>query len=245
MSTHETFQAVVALAALCCSTAVFAQEAAIRKALAERMPQLGPIDEVRRTPLAGLWEVRYSGTELLYSDAKGEFIVVGGAMVDAKTNTDLTQARLDKLLAIAFDKLPLKDAVVVKQGSGARRLAVFADPNCGYCKRLERDLTQIKDVTIYTFVLPILGAESNDKSRDIWCAKDGQQASRNWMLNGSTPPKAAVTCNTAALSRNLMFAQAHKINGTPAVIFEDGTRKPGAMPGDQIEQMLAEAAGRK
>ena len=134
--------------------------------------------------------MRYDGADILYSDEKGDFILVNGAMVDTKTRTDLTQARIDKLLAIDFDKLPVKDALVIRQGSGARRMAVFVDPNCGYCKRFERDLAAIKDVTIYTFLMPILGADSAVKARDIWCSKDPAAAWRGWMLDGVTPMKA-------------------------------------------------------
>ena len=233
------------LAALFFAAAAPAQEAAIRKALAERLPQLPKIDEVTRSPVPGLWEVRYGGTEILYSDDKADFILVNGSMVDTKTRTDLTEARIEKLLAIDFDKLPLRDALVFKQGSGARKVAVFADPNCGYCKRFERDLAQIKDVTVYAFVIPILGPDSTAKSRDIVCAKDAPRSWRDWMLDNVAPTKAAAACNSAAVDRNLAFARAHRINGTPAVIFEDGTRKPGALPLATVEQLLLAAAAKK
>jgi thiol:disulfide interchange protein DsbC len=181
---------LAAVAALLFCGALSAQEAAIRKALGERLPQLPKIDEISRTPIAGLFEVRYGGTNLLYSDEKGDFIMVNGSMLDTKTRVDLTEARMDKLLAVDFEKLPLKDAMVVRQGNGSRRLAVFADPNCGYCKRFERDLLTVKDVTIYTFLIPILGPDSNTKSRDIWCSKDAQRAWRAWMVDGLAPIKA-------------------------------------------------------
>jgi thiol:disulfide interchange protein DsbC len=219
-------------------------EAVIRKTLAERLPQLAKIDEVRRTPIAGLWEVRYSGSEILYTDDKGEFVFVNGSMVDTKTRVDLTEARIEKLLVIAFDKLPLKDAIVVKQGAGTRKVAVFEDPNCGYCKRFERDLTTIKDVTIYTFLLPILGPDSVAKSRDIWCAKDNVAAWRAWMVDNTVPTKVE-TCDASALERNLAFSRTHRITGTPAVFFEDGTRKPGALPPAAVEQFLVAASAKK
>ena len=154
------FIALTAAIALTLPLAAGAQEAAIRKALSERLPNLPKIDEVSKSPIAGLWEVRYGGTEIIYSDDKGDIIIANGAMVDTKTRTDMTQARIDKLLAIDFDKLPLKDAMLIKQGSGTRRMAIFVDPNCGYCKRFERDLAAIKDVTIYAFLIPILGPDS-------------------------------------------------------------------------------------
>jgi thiol:disulfide interchange protein DsbC len=233
---------LIAAAALLAGTAALAQEAVIRKALAERIPRMPPIDEVTRTPIPGLWEVRFGGTEILYSDDKGDHIMVGGSMIETKTRTDLTEARVEKLLAIDFSKLPLKDAIAIKQGSGARKMAVFVDPNCGYCKRFERDLVALKDVTIYTFLMPILGPDSATKSRDIWCAKDGAKAWRAWMIDGQAAGSAPAKCDTAAIDRNLEFGRKHRINGTPAVLFEDGTRKPGAMPIDMVERLLASAS---
>jgi thiol:disulfide interchange protein DsbC len=220
-------------------------EADIRKVLAERLPKLPKIDEIRPTPIEGLWEVRYGGTELLYSDAKGDFIMVNGSMFDTKTQIDLTEARIEKLLALDFAKLPLADAIVFKQGTGARKMAVFVDPNCGYCKRFERDIALIKDVTIYNFVLPILGPDSVVKSKDIWCSRDPAKTWRAWMLDGVTPPTATGKCDTAAIDRTVAFSRTHRINGTPAVFFEDGTRKPGAIPGDLVEKLLVAAAAKK
>ena len=230
----------LSLAALC--GAASAQEAVIRKTLPERLPQLPKIDDVTRTAIPGLWEVRYGGTEILYSDDKGEHIFVNGSLVETKTRTDLTEARIEKLLAVSWDKLPMKDAVLIRQGTGARKLAVFVDPNCGYCKRFERDLAGIKDLTVYTFLIPILGPDSITKSRDIWCAKDPAKVWRAWMLEGVAPPKAAAGCDAAAVDRNLAFSRANRINGTPAVFFEDGTRKPGAIPAEMIEKLLLAAA---
>ncbi len=221
--------------------AALAQEAAIRKALAERLPNLPKIDEVTRSPVPGLWEVRYGGNEIIYSDDKGEFIFVNGSLVETKTRTDLTQARIEKLLAIDWDKLPLKDAIAIKQGTGARKMAVFVDPNCGYCKRFERDLVAVKDVTIYTFLMPILGADSVAKARDIFCAKDPAASWRAWMVDGVVPAKAA-KCDTAAIDRTLEFGQKQRINGTPAVFFTDGTRRPGAISGEAVERLLAASA---
>jgi thiol:disulfide interchange protein DsbC len=221
-----------------------ANEAAIRKALAERYPKL-KIDEIHRSPLAGLWEVRFDGTEILYSDASGDFIVVGATMIDTRTRTDLTEQRLEKLLSVAWAQLPLKDAIVIRQGSGARKVAVFVDPNCGFCKSFEGDLSTIRDVTVYSFLLPALGPDSMAKSRDIWCARDPGAAWRRWMLEGVQPSKAPASCKTDAIDRNLVFSRTHRINGTPAVFFEDGTRRPGAIPAEQLEALLAAAAAKK
>ncbi len=232
---------LIALGGLVMACGLQAQEAAIRKNLAERLPSLPKIDEVTRSPIAGLYEVRYGGAEILYSDERGEFILVNGSMVDTKTRIDLTEARIDKLLAIDFDKLPVKDAIAFRQGSGARRMAVFADPNCGYCKRFERDLAGVKDVTIYTFLMPILGPDSVAKSNDIWCSKEPAKTWRAWMIDGVAPPKVA-RCDTAAIDRTLDFAKKQRIQGTPAVFFADGTRKPGAIPAEMVEKLLAASA---
>jgi len=244
--TRLQFAAALTLAAML-PTAALAQEAAIRKALAERLPNMPKIDEVTRSPVPGLWEVRYGGSEIIYSDDKGDHIFANGSLIETKTRTDLTQARIEKLLAVDFDKLPLKDALVIKQGSGARKMAVFVDPNCGYCKRFERDLVAIKDVTIYAFLMPILGPDSTAKSRDILCAGDPAKTWRAWMLDGVVPPKTAAgaKCDTGAIDRNLAFGQAQRINGTPAVFFADGTRRPGAISGETVERLLTAAAAAK
>jgi len=233
---------VGALALLFFAGSALAQEAAIRKNLVERLPKLPKIDEVQKSPVPGLFEVRFGDTQILYSDANADFIIANGSLIDTRTKVDLTEARIEKLMAIDFNKLPLKDAIVITQGKGTRKLAVFVDPNCGYCKRFERDLTTIKDVKIYTFLLPILGEDSVVKSRDIWCAKDAGKAWRGFMVDGVAIPKSAANCDSTVLERNLELAKKHRITGTPALVFEDGGRKPGALPAEQVEKMLAAAA---
>jgi thiol:disulfide interchange protein DsbC len=235
-----TLAATAASLLLLAAAPVAANEAAIRKALSERYPQL-KIDEVRRSPVAGIWEVRYDGVDILYSDATGDHIFVSGALVETRTRTDLTEQRIEKLLAVSWDRLPLKDGITIRQGTGARKLAVFVDPNCGYCRRFERDLATVKDVTVHVFLIPILGPDSVAKSRDIWCARDPAVAWRRYMLEGVQPSKAAASCNVDALDRNLAFSRTHRINGTPAVFFEDGSRRPGAIPAEQIEASLVAA----
>lgn len=219
--------------------AALAQEAAIRKNLAERLPGFPKIDEVSKTPIPGLYEIRI-GTDVLYTDEQGNHILQG-QVIDTRTRANLTEERVARLTAIDFDALPLKDALVVKQGNGARKLVVFADPNCTYCKRFERDLLAVKDVTVYTFLYPILGPDSNDKARDIWCAKDASKTWRSWMIDGQAPSRSIGQCDTAALARNVEFGRKYRINGTPALIFQDGTRVPGALPTAAIEKQLAQA----
>jgi thiol:disulfide interchange protein DsbC len=239
MPSNRALSSVILAAAFVCSSA-FAQEATIRKNLAERLPNLPKIDEISKTPLPGVYEVRI-GSEVLYADEQGNHLIQG-QIIDTRTRTNLTEERVAKLSAIDFASLPLKDAVVFKQGSGARKMAVFADPNCGYCKRFERDLLAVKDVTIYTFLYPILGPDSSAKSNDIWCAKDAGKAWRAWMVDGVAPARTSGKCDTTAVERNVAFGQKYRVQGTPAVFFEDGTRVPGAIPLEQIERGLVAAA---
>lgn len=217
--------------------AVFADEAMIRKNLAERLPNFPAIDEVSKTPIPGLYEVRI-GTELLYTDERGDH-VIQGSIIETKTRSDLTQARIDKITAIDFAALPLKDAIVWKQGTGARKLVVFADPNCGYCKKFETEMQQVKDVTVYTFLYPILGGDSPEKSKNIWCAKDNGAAWRDWMIKGTAAPRSmGGSCDTSALQRNVALGKKFRVNGTPALVFEDGKRVPGALPPAEVEKQL-------
>jgi thiol:disulfide interchange protein DsbC len=216
--------------------AVQAQEAAIRKNLPERIPQLGKIDEVSKTPMSGLYEVRV-GNELYYTDAEGNFLL-DGTLIDTRVRRNLTEERQEKLLAIDFAALPVKDAFTIVRGDGKRRIAIFEDPNCGYCKRFERDLQKVDNVTIYMFLYPILGQDSVTKSRNHWCAKDRAAAWQDWMLRGQAAPAGA--CDTGALARNVEFGRKYKITGTPTMLLADGKRVPGAIDAQQVEKYLAD-----
>ena len=214
------------------------EEAFIRKTLKERMPQIRPIDEIKRTPMAGLFELRVDGSEIFYTDAGGNFLIQG-RLIDTKTQRDLTEDRIQKLLAVDFKSLPFKDAIVMVRGKGERKMAMFEDPNCGYCKRFERDLQSIDNVTVYLFVYPILGKDSLEKSKAIWCAKDPAKAWQDYMLRDQVPASSA--CDTAAVKRNVDFGQKQKITGTPTTFFADGTRVSGAVDMAQIEKLLSSA----
>ena len=229
---------LLAAAAFALSFNASAQESTIRKTLAERIPQLEKIDEVRSTPMAGLYEVRV-GTDVFYTDTKGNFLIQG-ELIDTKARRNLTEDRIAKLSAVDFSALPLKDAFVTVRGNGKRQMVVFADPNCGYCKRFERDLQKVNNVTVHTFLYPILSPDSAEKSRNIWCAKDRTTSWDDWMLRDKTPVDAA--CDTAALQRNLAFGKKYKITGTPTVIFTDGSRVPGAIGLPDLEKRLASAS---
>ncbi len=217
--------------------AAHAQEAAIRKALAERVPQIQPIDEVSRTPMPGLWEVRV-GTDIFYTDANGDYLVQG-ELLDTRQRRNITADRIAKLTAVDFATLPVKDAVTIVRGNGKRKLAVFEDPNCGYCKRFEKDLQNIDNVTVYLYLYPILGNDSTEKSRNLWCAKDKARAWNDWMVENK--PVVPAKCDSAAVDRNVALGRKLKITGTPTLIFTDGTRVPGAIGADEIEKRLAAA----
>lgn len=216
-----------------------AQEAAIRKNLTERLPGIPPIDEIRRTPVPGLFEVRI-GQDIVYTDVDASHILQG-QLIDTRTRKNLTEERLDRLNAVAFDSLPLQDAITIVRGNGSRKLAVFEDPNCGYCKRFERDMQKINDVTVHLFLMPILGADSTEKSRGVWCARDRAKAWLDLMVADRPAPRVLGDCDSSALTRNVEFGRKHRITGTPTLIFANGKRVPGAIPPAQVEQLLAEA----
>lgn len=236
------FLSALSLTALCLATlpmgTAFAQEALIRKNLAERLPAFSKIDEISKTPMAGLFEIRINDSDIFYTDAEGNFLVQGN-LIDTKAKKNLTEERVEKLSAVNFDALPLKDAFTVVRGNGKRKMAVFEDPNCGYCKRFERDLQKVSDVTIYMFLYPVLGPDSTEKSKNIWCAKDKSKVWTDLMVNDKPVSKA--TCDISAIARNIEFGKKHKITGTPTIFFVDGSRVPGAIGTQQVEKSLAEA----
>ncbi|WP_372826232.1 DsbC family protein [Polaromonas sp.] len=235
----KLFKAMAAcsLLALGLSAAV-AQEAAIRKNLMDRLPNLPTIDEISKSPMAGLYEIRVNGNDIFYTDAEGNFLIQG-SLIDTKLRRNLTEERVDKLNAVAFDALPLKDAFTIVRGNGKRKLAVFEDPNCGYCKRFERDMQKVTDVTIYMFLYPILGPDSVEKSKNLWCAKDKGKAWQDLMVHDR--PVAPASCDSSALARNIEFGKKYRITGTPTLIFADGSRVPGAVSAPQVEKYLNDA----
>ena len=213
--------------------------AAIRKNIRESQPHWPAIDEISKTPMPGVFEIRI-GTEIFYTDEQGRFLIENGHLVDVRQKRDLTAERMRKLLAIDFQTLPFKDAFTVVRGNGSRKLAIFSDPNCGYCKHIERDLAKLDNVTIHVFLYPVLGPGSTEKSKLVWCSKERAQAWLDLMLKDQVPSAAA--CDTAAVNRNLAFGQKHKIQGTPTLFFADGSRVPGAIDLAQLEKQLSAPA---
>jgi thiol:disulfide interchange protein DsbC len=204
----------------------------VQQAFTERFPGI-TIDAVRTTPFPNLYEVQI-GADLVYTDAEVDYIMQG-ALVDARTRTDLTAQRIEQLNQVSFDSLPLDLAVKQVKGDGSRKLAVFEDPNCGYCKQLHRVLEGIDNVTVYTFLYPILSPDSHDKARDIWCAPDRAATWKDWMVRNRAP--AAAQCDTP-IQEVLALGRKLRVQGTPAMIFSDGTRTNGMLPGNQLSQRL-------
>jgi thiol:disulfide interchange protein DsbC len=197
-------------------------------------------DSVKKTPF-GLYEV-ILGTDVLYVDANVNY-VFAGRVIDARTREDLTQKRRDELLKVDFKSLPLDQAVKMVRGSGARVMVTFEDPNCPYCKKLYKDMRAMTDVTIYTFLYPILSQDSFDKSKNIWCAKDRAAAWDQFMADNKAPPAADPDCKHP-LQQVLALGQKLDVTGTPTMMFPDGSRFPGAVSAEKIEEKLNATAKR-
>jgi len=212
------------------------QEAAIRKAIEPRLGEDAKIESITKTPYSGLYEVRVNG-DIFYTDAKGEYLFIG-RIVDTKTFHDHTKARLDDINKIKFSDLPFDSALKMVKGNGKRVIAVFEDPNCGYCKRFRQTLNDMDNVTVYTFMYNILSEDSVAKSRNVWCAADRNKAWDDWMLKGKVPDAAPANC-TAPHDKILALGQKMRVTGTPTVFFTDGSRIPGAVDQKTLESKLA------
>jgi thiol:disulfide interchange protein DsbC len=215
---------------------VLADEAGVRKGV-DAFIGSQAVESVAKTPYGGLFEVVLKSGELIYTDEQVSFII-DGSVIDAKTRRNMTQARQNQLSAIDFNTLPLDQAVKVVRGNGSRTIATFEDPNCGYCKKLAKDLQGVKDATIYTFLYPILSPDSIDKSKNIWCAKDKSKAWTEWMVDNKAP--AAATCDTAAIDKNVALGRKLRIQGTPTLFLTDGSRIGGYVPPAELEKTLAQ-----
>ena len=221
------------LAAAFASLAV-ADEADIKKAMEARLG--AKVESVSTSGYLGLYEV-YADGAIFYTDDKVSAIVVGGQMIDAKSMKNVTDERMKKLTAIRFSDLPLDRAIKQVRGDGKRVLATFEDPNCGYCKRLAKELLKLDNVTVYVFLYPILSEDSVRKSKQIWCAADRSKAWNDWMIDGKAPA-GREDCDTSAVTKNQEFGRKLNISGTPTMFFGDGERVPGAVPLARIEQKL-------
>lgn len=219
------------------TTSAYADEASLRKAIEATYPKL-KVQSVTKTPFSGLYEVFLDG-QIIYTDEKFSFLIVEGKVIDPVSKRNVTGDRLDELNKVDFSTLPLDQAIKVVKGNGSRKLVVFSDPDCPFCKRLEqKELVNITDVTIYTFLYPLeqLHPDAANKSKAIWCSADRAKAWTDWVMNNQLP-KAGNTCDTpvekiAVLGRKL------GVSSTPTLIFADGKRILGAYPAKDIEQAL-------
>lgn len=213
-----------------------AQEAAVRKAIEPRLGPDAKVESVTKTPYSGLFEIQVNG-DIIYTDAKAQYLFVG-RVVDTKTYQDYTKARLDDINKVAFSDLPLELAMKRVKGNGKRVIAIFEDPNCGYCKRFNQTLQEVDNITVYTFLYNILSPDSVAKGRDVWCSANRNKTWEDWMLNGKLPAKAADNC-AAPQEKVLALGRRMKVTGTPTIIFADGSRIPGAIDAKALEIKLA------
>ena len=232
------FRASIAASLLVLGTA-YADEASVKQTFLQRFPNSN-IDSVAKTPIAGLYEVLSDG-RIWYADEEVNY-VIQGTLVEAKTRRNITSERLGKLTAVPFDTLPLDLAVKMVKGNGKRKLAIFEDPDCPFCKQVERELSKVSDVTVYVFLLPIeqLHPGATEKSKKIWCAPDRAKAWLDAVLN-NVVPDAPATCETP-LEKVAQLGKTLRISGTPTLFFADGNRVAGAMPAAQLESRLNAAS---
>lgn len=219
------------------ASSALADEASLKKAVEAAYPKM-KVDNITKTPYAGLYEV-YMGGQIIYTDEKFSFLIAEGHLVDPKSKQDMTTARLDELNRIDFSQLPLDQAIKVVKGNGSRKMAVFADADCPYCKRLEQnELSKITDVTVYTFLYPLeqLHPDAVNKSKAVWCAPDKSQAWMNWAMHGQLPTTGN-SCETP-LDKNAALGRKIGVTSTPTIFFPDGKRMLGAYPSTEIEKAL-------
>ena len=212
-------------------------EANIKKLIEPRLGENAKVDSVRETPYSGLYEIR-SGGDIVYTDKNAQYLIVGHVF-NAKTSQDLTKERIDEINKVKFSDLPLELAMKTVKGDGKRVIAVFEDPNCGYCKRFRQGaMKDLNNVTVYTFMYNILSEDSISKSKNIWCSADRNKAWDDWMVNGKAAAAAPAAC-TAPHEQVLALGQKLRVTGTPSIFFTDGSRIPGAVDLKTIEAKFA------
>ncbi len=224
---------------LAVSCAAYADEAAVRERLQKNHPQLGQVNQVNKSPIAGLYEV-VTPNQLFYTDEEGNYLI-NGVIWDLRTMRNITEERERKIFAVDYKKLPFDIAFKEVKGNGKRQMVIFTDPNCGYCKKLEGELQSISNVTIYRLMYPLFEG-SDVKVRNVWCSKNRTKTWTDMLLNGVIAPAATDPKCTYPIAKAMESGQNLHINGTPAMIFSDGTLVPGALPANEIEKLLNEAA---
>jgi thiol:disulfide interchange protein DsbC len=208
----------------------------LKAELKKKLPE-AQVDSVRKVPYGNLYEANV-GSELFYTDEKATFLILG-SIVDLKTRENVTELRMRQLNRVDFASLPFDNAIKIQRGNGSRKIAMFADPNCGYCKRFERDLIGVNDITVYLFLYPILAPDSMQKAKAVWCAPDRGKAWLDYMVRDMSVP-VDVSCATP-IDKVVEYGKAKRITGTPTIFFEDGERVPGAMSIADFEKKLVAA----
>ncbi len=237
---HIFRRALLAACTLALSLPVLAGEAEVRKAVGNILRQEGSITSLQKVPYGDLYEVLLSNGDLVYVDGKGAFLV-SGQLIDLKNKKNITAAREAELSRVDIAELPLKQAIKQVRGNGKRTLVTFEDANCGYCKKLAKDLKDVKDTTIYTFLIPILSPDSMDKARNIWCAADREKAWNDWMVDGKSAAEAKCDHPT---QKNAEMARKYRITGTPTMFLADGSRIGGYVQLADLDRQISEAEAR-
>ncbi len=229
----KLLSAVLICVGLICSTSVQAQaEQQIKVDIQKKLGATVKVKSVHPAPISGLYEVLV-GNDIFYTDASGKYLFQG-EIIELATGKNITEQRQNDLNRIKWSDLNQSNAFKTVRGNGSRQLAIFSDPNCGYCKRLEKSLQQLDNITIYTYLIPILSPDSAQKAKQIWCSADPSKTYIDWMVNGVTP-NGKSDCTTP-LDKNLAFAKTYGITGTPTLFFIDGSRFPGAVQITDIEK---------
>ena len=237
---NKTLKRLALISLLAMSQFALADEASLKKAIEAAYPKF-KVESVVKTPYAGLYEV-FMGGQIVYTDEKLTFLIAEGRLVDPKTKKDVTGERMEELTKVDFNSLPLEQAIKVVKGNGSRKLVVFSDVDCPFCKKLEQnELTNIDNVTVYTFLYPIeqLHPDAANKSKSIWCASNRVKAWNDWIFNNKLPV-SATNCEVP-LERVGELARKMGITSTPTLIFSDGRRMLGAQPYKEIEKYLVAA----
>jgi thiol:disulfide interchange protein DsbC len=220
--------------ALAAAVPARADEGAIRKLLQERLPGV-KIESVAKTSYRGLYEARGQDRDgdgvVVYTDDKVSYIL-SGVLYDGKTLRNVTDQ-------VKWSDLPFDQSFTIVRGKGTRQMAYFGDPNCTYCRELDRHLAKLDDVTVHLFLYPVLAPSSVDKSKAVWCSPDRAKAWLDMMLN-NIAPTAKGDCETP-VDKNLALGHRLRITGTPTMFFENGDRVSGYRPADQLTKLLDQA----